>query len=70
MTSERAAEIDEFLLKSLEDGPRFLDMARSPVEAIERCFALADLKLIQIDELGWVYLEKQNEQISDISNSS
>lgn len=54
MTPERAEQIDSMLLDSLKDGPKYLNMGYSPVEAIERCFALMDAGKIYMQD-GWVY---------------
>jgi len=64
MTSERAEEIDRVLLDSLRDGPRYLDMGHSPVEAIERCFALADAGKVHIQS-GWVYAVPGERKVSN-----
>lgn len=58
MTPERAEKIDKMLLDSLRDGPKYLDMGYSPVEAIERCFALIDAGKVYLRD-DWVYLTPQ-----------
>jgi hypothetical protein len=58
MIPERAEQIDKMLLDSLRDGPKYLDMGHSPVEAIERCFALIDAGKVYMQS-GWVYLKPQ-----------
>lgn len=55
MTPERAEQVDAVLLESLKDGPKYLDMGCSPVEAIERCFALLEAGKVHFQS-GWVYL--------------
>lgn len=57
MTPERAREIDDVLLDSLKDGPKYLDMGHSPVEAIERCFELIKQGRVYMQS-GWVYLNE------------